>query len=191
MNTKCNINIAQIREDDIIFLSDGEPRTVKKVAVTNGIYLLTVLHNDKEITLSYNITGDSLENKEMNLTGVEFVSKPEDDLTFYEPKFEIDMLPILRVNGEDKIVYTLMDLNGLEIKEPQTLETSFKYVVIASLFKKKGRSFQCLKQEKIICGDREACEKKLEEIGSSFVGVNKENEQEIKNLYEKVVFSVD
>lgn len=175
-----------LREGDFVFLGE-EKLLVKDCQKGNGIYSITVERNGKDINLMYNIVGDSMENPSLNITNVELVERPEDKITVYYPDLGVDVLPVLTINGEDMFIYKLTDLDGLEVKEPQTLKAAFKYVVVANLLKKKGRDLQLLKSEKIICESKEDCQAKLDEISKHFIGVDKENESVVKDIFEKTV----
>lgn len=173
-----------IREGDFVYLGE-EKLLVKGCQKGNCVYSITVERNGKDISLAYDIVGDSMEDPSLNITDVEFVEKPEDKTTIYYPNLGVDVLPVLTINGEDMFIYKLTDLDGLEVKEPQVLKAAFKYVVVANLLKKKDREVQLLKSEKIICGSQEDCQKKLDEISKHFVGVDKENEAVVRNIFEK------
>lgn len=173
-----------IREGDFVYLGE-EKLLVKGRQKGNCVYSITVERNGKDISLAYDIFGNSLEDPSLNITDVEFVEKPEDKTTIYYPNLDVGVLPVLTINGEDMFIYKLTDLDGLEVKEPQVLKAAFKYVVVANLLKKKGREVQLLKSEKIICGSQEDCQKKLGEISKHFVGVDKENEAVVRNIFEK------
>lgn len=180
------VSLNLVRAQDIITIGD-ESFVIKECWNANGIFQLKVEKNGKDIILSYNIAGDSLEDPSLNISNLEMVELPEDSLTYYYPKFSVELLPILKINGEDKIIYKLLDLNGLEIKEPQVLEASYKYTVIAMLIKRKGREMSVIKQEKIICDTKEACEEKLKEIENSFKGLDAEDEKSAKESFRKSV----
>lgn len=162
------VNLTRMRAGDKIHCSDDKTYTIKDCWSAAGIFQLTTEENPDEIW-TCNISGSSLNDK-ARINELEEVKQPDDDNIYYLPKFEVEMLPILNVNGEDRIVMQLLDLNGLEVKGSQTLTACYKYVVVGRLYKKQGRDMEVLKEEKIICDSKEDCEEKLEQIEKHFKG---------------------
>lgn len=182
---KGNINLVLVREGDIIHLSDGNVFEVLSVGNSqDGHYILDVMYQEKQVSLVFNITGDSLEHG-ADIVKVELVPNETDSKTFYYPRFEVDVLPVLEVNGEQKFIYAITDLNGLEVKGEQVLKASYKYTIINTLIKQHGRSTTGLKRETIICESEEECMKKLDEISNQFVDADREDSELIKELFIK------
>lgn len=182
-----DININLIREDDIIHLENGEVFKVKETWNANGIYQCKVNYNGKEIVLSYNILGESLEDKSLNIVQFEMVEKPEDKIPYYIPRVDVVLLPILTVNGVDTIIYRLVDLDGMEIKSAQTLKAGYKHVIETKLQKRLGRMSEILKESKIICDSEEDCRERLEKINSQLVDVDTSNEKISRDFYNKLI----
>ena len=162
------VNINRVRAGDEFLLESGEKLLIEEAWSAGGVY--QVKASDGTI-YSFSINGESLEGKGNVLEFIENETE-EDKITYYIPKFDIDMLPVLTINGEDKIIYSLMELNGLEVNEKQKLKASYKYVIIALLQKKLGRDITVLKKENIICQSKEECEQKLLEISGNLKGAN-------------------
>lgn len=178
------MNINLLRAGDKITVESGETLEIAEAWTANDIYQFKVgVHDEKEIILSYNLEGKSLEHESLNITSYELVEKPEDKLTFFTPKFEVRLMPVLVVNGEEKIVATLKELDGLEIKGDQTLKADYKYTIIATLQKKSGRTITNLKSQNIICQSAEECEEKLKEIEGMFHGEDEEDAKRIGKLF--------
>lgn len=182
-----DININLIREDDIIHLENGEIFEVKETWNANGIYQCKVNYNDKDIVLSYNILGESLEDKSLNIVRFEMREKPEDKITYYIPRVDVVLLPILTINDEEKIIYRLIDLDGIEVKSAQKLKAGYKHVIEVKLQKKLGRTMEILKENKLICESEEVCKKKLDEINSQLIDVDTSNEKISKDCYDKII----
>lgn len=180
-------NIARIRAKDKIICNNGKTYEVKEVWMAGEIFQL-ITEEEPDKILTYNIRGESL--SEIPGTGYgikEFIETklPDDDNVYYIPHFEIELLPVLTVNGEEKIIMQLLDLNGLEIKGDQTLKACYKYVIVAKLNKKQGRDMTNIKIERIICDSKEACQEKLSKISDYFQGDKPDQfEQELKGLLE-------
>lgn len=175
-----------LRSGDYITV-EGKEFEVKDCKGERGIYTVTIEIDGKGTELNYDIMGTSLASGNLNITDVRFVENPDDDKTFYYPNLIVDILPVLNINGEDRIVYKLMDLNDLEVKAPQVLKASYQYVITVNLMKRKGRELEVLKSEKIICGTEEQCKKRLNEIEKQFVGVDKENEAVVRNYFSNLL----
>lgn len=182
-----DININLIREDDIIQLENGEVFRVKETWNANGIYQCKVDHKVKEIVLSYNILGESLEDPSLNIVQFVMVEKPEDKIPYYIPRFDVVLLPVLNVNGEDRIIYRLVDLDGVEIKEPQVLKAGYKHTIEVKLQKKLGRTLEVLKEDKIICDSEEDCKNRLSQMEGLLIDVDLSNEKLGREYYEKLV----
>lgn len=188
-------NINRLRKGDKVTLDNGEIFEVKECWTANGIYQFKVdsKNKDEELILSYNISGKSLDpslGSGHDIKSFEEVESPEDNITYYIPHFDVDMLPVLHVNGEDVIIYTLMDLNNMYIHEAQKLEASYKFVIIATLQKKKGRDFCVLKTQKVICESREDCEAKLLMMSGNVKGANVDKKL-VEEEFTKALKSVD
>lgn len=180
------INVCRLRAGDEITLSSGEKLLIEEAWNANGIFQFKVTGGD---IVSVDINGKSIEGKSDIESFIENETEA-DKITYYLPHFDVDMLPILTINGQDRIIYQLMELNGLEIEGKQTLKASYKPVIIASLEKKLGRDTEVLKVEKIICETREECEKKLMQIAGNIKGANldeTETKKEFDNLIKKVL----
>lgn len=179
-------NLCRARAGDEIILESGEKFLIKESWSAGGIFQFDV---DNNTILSYDINGKSVEGKESVVELIE--NETEDDkITYYIPKFDIEFLPVLTVNNEDRIVYSLLDLNGIQVNRKQTLKASFKYVIVALLQKKLGRDITVLKKQEIICQSREECEQKLFEISGNLKGANideTETRKEFDSLIEKVL----
>lgn len=162
-------NLVRMRAKDKLVMGKGE-FTVKDCWNAGEIFQLITEENPDDI-LTYNISGSCL-NKglEYNIQELIEVPQPEDEETFYIPKIDVNRLPILTVNGEDKIIIQLLDLNGLEIKRKQKLKAEYRPVITAMLQKKKGRDLEVIKEEKIICDSDEDCESRLKKIEEQLNG---------------------
>ena len=182
-----DVNINLIREDDIIHLENGEVFEVKETWNANGVYQCKVIYNDKEVVLSYNILGESLEDKSLNIIRFEMIEKPEDKIPLYIPRVDAVMLPILNINGENKIIYRLVDLDGMEVKGDQVLKADYKPTIEVKLQKKLGRTSEILKEEKIICDSEEDFKNRMEKIESQLVNVDNSNEKLSRELYQKLL----
>ena len=178
-----NVNINLIREDDIIHLENGEIFEVKETWNANGIYQCKVNYNDKEIILSYNVLGESLESPDLNIIRLEMTEKPEDKIPYYIPRFDVVLLPVLNINGEDKIIYRLVDLDGIEVTSNQTLKACYKHTIEAKLQKKLGRTLEVIKEDKIICESEEECRKRLEQLEGQLKDIDTTDESVSKKLY--------
>lgn len=162
-------NLVRMREKDKIVTGKGT-FVVKECWSAGGVFQLLTEENPDEI-LTYNINGSSLnKGEDFNIKELVEVPQPDDDKVFYIPKFDVDLLPVLRINDEDKIVIQLLDLDGLEVNKKQTLKASYKYVITALLQKKKGRDIEVIKEQKIICDSKEDCEKRLKKIDDQLAG---------------------
>lgn len=178
-------NIARIRAKDKIKCINERIYEVKEVWSAGSTFQLITEEFPDQIW-TYNIHGQALG----DLAGCGYtIAKlietklPDDDVAYYIPRFETEFLPVLKVNGEEKIIMQLLDLNGLEIKEPQKLEAMYKYVIVAMLNKKLGRDITNIKTERIICESKEECEEKLEKISAQFTGEKPENfDKELKGI---------
>lgn len=182
-----NVNINLIREDDIIHLENGEIFEVKETWNANGVYQCKVNYNDKEIVLSYNILGESLEDKSLNITRLEMIEKPDDKIPYYIPRIDVVLLPVLTINGEDMFIYRLVDLDGLEVKGNQTLKASYKHTIEIKLQKKLGRTLEVLKENKIICESEEDCRKRVEAFENQLIDVDTTNEKVGREFYNKII----
>lgn len=171
MSKAKDINLNILRADDVVTFRDGTSHVVQEAWNTGKIYQFRV---EDELIVSYDIHGKSIEHPELDIVDIELTEKPEDKQTFFFPKIDVKPLPVLTVNGEDIIIKVLNELDGLEIKEPQTLKASYKPCIIAQLFKKHAREITLLKQEIIICQSDEECEEKLKTIEKQFVDVSDE-----------------
>lgn len=176
-------NIARIRAKDKIVCNNGKTYEVKDCWVANGVIQL-VTEEEPDNILTYSINGTILGDKtDYNILDFIETKLPDDDTVYYIPRFDIDLLPVLHVNGEEKIIMQLLDLNGLEVKGDQTLRAEYKYVIVATLNKKLGRDMTQLKRERIICNSKEECQERLEKISSYFKGDKPEDfDAELKKL---------
>lgn len=182
-----DVNINLIREDDIIHLENGEIFEVKETWNANGIYQCKINYNDKDIVLSYNILGESLEDKSLNITRLEMVEKPDDKIPYYIPRFDVVLLPVLTINGEDKIIYRLVDLDGLEVKGDQVLKATYKHTIEIKLQKKLGRTIEVLKEDKIICNSEEECKQQLDKMNNQLIDIDTTNEKISKECYKNLL----
>lgn len=179
------VNIARIRAKDKIVCNNGKTYEVRDCWIAQGVIQLVTEEFPEQIW-TYNLHGQILGGLVGASYGIkEFIETklPDDDVAYYIPRFDIEMLPVLHINDEDKIIMQLLDLNGLEVKGDQTLSASYKYVIVAKLNKKLGRDIECLKMERIICDSKEECQERLEKISGSFKGEKPEDfESELKGL---------
>lgn len=185
-----NVNINRMRTGDKIKLESGKELTVSENWMAQGIYQMVPVE-EPDCIYSFDITGRNLDPNFKQANVVEFTEVPneDDDKTFYVPKFDVDLLPVLHINGEDVFIYRLDQLNGLEVKGDQTLLAAYKYTVIAMLQKKKGRDIEVLKEQKIICDSKEDALKTLDRIQKQMTGdFSDENQmkKDFDNLKEKV-----
>lgn len=183
-----DININRIRTGDKFVTKEGRKLTVKECWNDGrGLFQLTTEEdNDSRKVYTYQINGKAFTDDTSDMVEFTEVESEEDKVTYYVPKFDIDVLPVLTVNGENKLVYGIIDLNGLEIKEPQVLKAGFKYTIIASLEKKTGRDVEVIKQEQIICDSREDCEEKLLEIQGHLIGKGVDKEAIQNNFTQSI-----
>lgn len=182
------VNINRVRAEDEIVLENGTKLVVKEAWNAGGIFQIKT---EDDTIYSYDINGKSLDGNS-NIETLLEKELPEDKIAYYIPKFDVDMLPVLTINGEDKIIYSLVELNGLEVDEKQTLKASYKYVIVALLQKKLGRDITVLKQENIICQSKEECEQKLLEISGNLKGANldeTETKKDFDSMLKKVLTS--
>ena len=156
-------NLNRLRQGDILHLKNGESYTVDDCWISGNVIQMVMIEK-KDTIFAFNILGRSLDPEGSDVAVLQEVPQPDDEKTYYLPKIEVSDLPVLHINGEDKIIYQLFDLDGLEIKEPQTLVAKYKPVITAKLMKKKGRDLEMLKEEKIICESKEDCEERLKKI---------------------------
>ena len=181
-------NINRARAGDEITLSTGEIYEIKEAWSAGGYYQFKV--NDKdELILTVDINGKAVDNHG-DIISLREIETEDDKITYYIPKFDVEFLPVLTVNNEDKIVYSLMDLNGIEVSTPQTLQATYKYVIVAMLQKKLGRDITVIKKQEIICQSKEDCEQRLFEISGNLKGANideTETRKEFDELIEKVL----
>ena len=162
MQTK-SVNLIRMREDDILVLNNGTEIHVDSCWNNGDLFQVS---SDGEI-YTFDILGRNLNatpGEGKNVKELIEVEKESDKETYYVPKFDVDMLPVLTVNGSDRIIRTLFELDGLEVTEPQTLAAQYKYVIIGSLRKIHGRDIEVLKQDEVICQDKEECENLLKSI---------------------------
>ena len=184
------VNINRMRTGDKIKLESGKELTVSENWMAQGIYQMVPVE-EPDCIYSFDSTGRNLDPNFKQANVVEFTEVPneDDDKTFYVPKFDVDLLPVLHINGEDVFIYRLDQLNGLEVKGDQTLLAAYKYTVIAMLQKKKGRDIEVLKEQKIICDSKEDALKTLDRIHKQMTGdFSDENQmkKDFDNLKEKV-----
>ena len=158
------VNLVRMRNGDRIVTIDAGIHIVKECWSAGDVFQLITEDNPEEI-LTYNISGYCL-SKDSKWHLHELIEVPQegDDEIFYIPKVEVNMWPILHVNGEDKIIIKLMDLDGLVVKKKQTLRATYKPVISALLQKKHGRDIEVIKEERIICESEEDCKERLEKI---------------------------
>lgn len=162
------MNINLLREGDKITLKNGATYELCEAWKANDIYQFLVKVGEKDVIISYDIQGNSIDNSSLNIVAYELVERPEDKQIFYVPNFECKLLPVLKVNGEERLIFSLNELDGLEIKEPQVLKASYKYCIVANLYKKYNRTTTIIKTQTIICSSKEECEEKLKEIEGMF-----------------------
>lgn len=155
-----NVNLVRMREDDILVLNNGDKIHVD--SCWNNGDLFQVKSEDEIYT--FDILGRSLAGDASSVKELIEVEKESDKETFYVPRFDVNILPVLTVNGSDRIIRTLFELNGLEVTEPQTLEAQYKYVIVGTLRKVHGRDIEVLKQDEVICQSKEECEDLLKSI---------------------------
>lgn len=178
-------NLCRARAGDEIVLETGEKMLVRETWNAGGIFQFDV---GNDTILSFDISGKSVEGKDSIINLIENETE-EDKITYYIPKFDIEFLPVLTVNGEDMIIYQLLDLNNLEIKGDQTLKAQYKYVIVALLQKKLGRDIEVLKTERIICDSKEDCEQRLFQIAGNLKGANID-ETETMEEFKKLLTSI-
>lgn len=186
-----DININLIRKQDKITLKNGQVLEIEDAWHKDAIYQVKVNYKGKEMILTYKIDGTSLDNDELTITNFEMTELPEDSIVKYIPKFDVNLLPILNLNGEDKLIYRLLDLDGLEVKGDQVMKASYKYVIEAYLQKIKGRSAEIVKEEKIICGSKEECQEKLANIEKSITDVDNTNKDIVSKLFKDLVEKIN
>lgn len=186
-----NVNINRMRTGDKIKLESGKELTVSENWMAQGIYQMVPVE-EPDCIYSFDITGRNLDPNFKQANVVEFTEVPneDDDKTYYVPKFDVDLLPVLHINGEDKLIYRLDELNGLEVKGDQTLKAAYKYTIIALLQKKKGRDIEVLKEQKIICESKQEAIKNLKDIGDRMTG-DISNENQMKKDFDNLVKKID
>lgn len=171
------VNLNRMRTQDILVLEDGTKLLVGHTWNNGDLFQLT--EPGKSEIYTFNILGVNVDGgpnvKELIETELE-----SDKETYYVPRFDVDLLPVLTVNGEDRIVKTLLELDHLEIQYLQTLRAQYKYVIVATLQKIHGRDKVGLKQDFVICESEEDCKKRLEAIA------NLQDAQDYDSLLTKV-----
>ena len=179
------VNINRARAGDEITLSSGEKLTIDEAWSAGGYYQFKV----KDGVLTFDINGKAIDNHADIIDFVE-IENEDDKITYYIPKFDVEFLPVLTVNNEDRIVCSLMQLNGIEVEEKQTLKAGYKYVIVAVLQKKLGRDITVLKKQEIICQSKEECEQRLLEISGNLKGASideTETRKDFDSLIKKVL----
>ena len=166
------MNINLLRPGDKITLKNQAVYELQSFEPKGGTY--EVLITDQ--ILNYNLDGTCLQHSSLNIESYELVARDDDNVPYYIPRIEVESMPILEVNGENMIIPTILNLDGLEIKEPQTLKASFKPTVVAHLIKKLGREINVIKTEYSVCESEKEAEDKVNEIKSRYI-VKEENEQ--------------
>lgn len=157
------VNLVRMREDDILVLNNGDKIHVDSCWNNGDLFQV----KSEEEIYTFDILGRNLNaipGEGKNVKELIEVEKESDKETFYVPRFDVDMLPVLTVNGSDRIIRTLFELNGLEVTEPQMLQAQYKYVIVGTLRKVHGRDIDVLKQDEVICQSKEECEDLLKSI---------------------------
>lgn len=185
------VNINRMRTGDKIKLESGKELTVNENWMREGIYQMIPVE-EPDCVYSFDITGRNLDPNFKQANVIEFTEVPneDDDKVFYVPKFDINYLPVLHINGEDIFIYRLDQLNGLEVKGDQTLQASYKFTVIVMLQKKQGRDIEVLKEQKIICDSRDNAMETLDKIAKQFTGENLEL-TELQKIFDNLKEKVD
>lgn len=185
------MNINLLRAGDEVIFADNSKYIIKEAWSAGDIYQFVITENGKDITLSYEIDGTSLDYADLNIVSYKLNERPEDKVPMYIPHIEYQLLPVLTINGEDKVIVRLVDLDGIEIKEPQVLKANYKHSIVVSLLKKFERQVTCLKEEKIICQSKEECEEKLKEIEAMFSSKEEKDLDSVKKLFENILTEGD
>lgn len=185
------VNINRMRSGDKFKLESGKELTISECWTAQGIYQIVPVE-EPESVYSYDILGRNLDPNFKKANIVEFTEVPseEDNQVIYFPKFDIDYLPVLTINGEERFIYKLLDLDGLEVKGDQVLKAGNKYTVIALLMKRQGRDIEVLKEQKIICESKKNAVETLDKIAEQFTGENLEL-TELKKIFDNLKEKVD
>ena len=180
------VNLCRIRAGDEIVLDSGAKYLVIETWNAGGVFQIKLAEDN---ILSFDINGKSIEGKESIAQLIENETE-EDKITYYIPKFDIEFLPVLTVNDEDRIIYQLLELDGLKVNKKQILKAGYKYVIVAMLQKKLGRDIEVIKTERIICNSKEDCEQRLMQIAGNLKGANideTETKAEFDSMLKKVL----
>jgi flagellar biosynthesis regulator FlbT len=184
--TESDRNLALVRIKDLVrFKGENDFREVEDCWSAGELYQIVINGN----VLSYDINANRLMDDTKEIEEIEFVNT-EDDLTpKYFPKLDVNLLPVLTVNGEDRIICRLTELDGLEINGPQTLKASYKHTIEARLYKEFKRKRDLLKEEKVICNSEEECREKLKEIEDAIQPVDQRQKDMVEDLFKKITLT--
>jgi hypothetical protein len=180
--TKPDINLALVRDGDEVEFSDGF-HNIESSWSAQGIFQISV--NGK--IYSYTLKGEPLTPESPEMLTVVFNNTETDLKPVYTPHLEVSLLPVLTVNGEDKVIYRLTELDGLEVKGDQKLSATYKYTIEAKLYKILMRKKDLVKEEKIIFNSEQECKEKLESIQKALKDVDHDNESVASDQFTEMV----
>lgn len=169
-----NLVMDDLRKGDIITFLTGEKSEIMSIVydVNEKTYYVQV---NETTAFRYNEKG-KCEFPSYDISEVELVEQPEDNITYYIPDVRISTLPYIEVliKGAKKpikqqIIKSIFDLNGLgPFYKGEIINATFGPVVIAELKKCKGRSVETLKTIEIFCKDEKEAKQKMEEFTNKY-----------------------
>ena len=169
-----NLVMDDLRKGDIITFLTGEKSEIMSIVydVNEKTYYVQV---NETTAFRYNEKG-KCEFPSYDISEVELVEQPEDNITYYIPDVRISTLPYIEVliKGAKKpikqqIIKSIFDLNGMgPFYKGEIINATFGPVVIAELKKCKGRSVETLKTIEIFCKDEKEAKQKMEEFTNKY-----------------------
>lgn len=169
-----NLVMDDLRKGDIITFLTGEKSEIMSIVydVNEKTYYVQI---NETTAFRYNEKG-KCEFPSYDISEVELVEQPEDNITYYIPDVRISTLPYIEVliKGAKKpikqqIIKSIFDLNGMgPFYKGEIINATFGPVVIAELKKCKGRSVETLKTIEIFCKDEKEAKQKMEEFTNKY-----------------------
>lgn len=169
-----NLVMDDLRKGDIITFLTGEKSEIMSIVydVNEKTYYVQV---NETTAFRYNEKG-KCEFPSYDISEVELVEQPEDNITYYIPDVRISTLPYIEIliKGAKKpikqqIIKSIFDLNGMgPFYKGEIINATFGPVVIAELKKCKGRSVETLKTIEIFCKDEKEAKQKMEEFTNKY-----------------------
>lgn len=169
-----NLVMDDLRKGDIITFLTGEKSEIMSIVydVNEKTYYVQI---NETTAFRYNEKG-KCEFPSYDISEVELVEQPEDNITYYIPDVRISTLPYIEIliKGAKKpikqqIIKSIFDLNGMgPFYKGEIINATFGPVVIAELKKCKGRSVETLKTIEIFCKDEKEAKQKMEEFTNKY-----------------------